>query len=259
MILQAGFEIRVWARRPEVGARFAGLGARAAQGPADLAAQCDLLCLCVTDEAALREVLLARDALVATPAGSTIAIHATVAPALIRELASRATARSVALIDAPVSGSGHAARARSLLLMAGGDAEALAWARPVFESFAGTILHMGPAGTAMAAKLINNLLAAVQIGHAAAALRLGQGLGIDPDLLRTAVLAGTGRSFAMDAIERFRDPPRAVHVRRILEKDVALALAELTPEQAGAWGPLAQGGLEALRALAEPDSKGSSR
>jgi 3-hydroxyisobutyrate dehydrogenase len=250
MILQAGFEVAVWARRPQIGARFADLGARLAAGPAALAAQCDLLCLCVTEDADVRGLLLDQGALAAMAAGAMVAVHSTVRPSLCRELAAQAAARCVSLIDAPVSGSGHAARARALLLMAGGDAQAFARARPVFESFAGTLLHMGPVGAAMAAKLVNNLLAAVHIGHAYAALRLATGLGIDPDLVRAAVLAGTGRSFAMDAIERFRDPPRAAHVRRILEKDVGLALREIPPGDAAAWRPLALAGLDALQSLA---------
>jgi 3-hydroxyisobutyrate dehydrogenase-like beta-hydroxyacid dehydrogenase len=253
MIIQAGFQVSVWARREDVGGRFASRGAQVADGPAALAARCEVLCLCVTGEADVTALLLEQGVLAAMAPGSIIAIHSTVSPAFCRELAALAAAKSVSVIDAPVSGSGHAARARTLLLMAGGAERAFDRARPVFESFAGTILHMGAIGSAMSAKLVNNLLAAVHIGHAYRALQLGQGLGVDPSLLREAVLAGTGRSFAMEAIERFRDPARAAHVNRILEKDVALALAEIGAAEAAAWRPQAEAGLDALQALAGGD------
>jgi 3-hydroxyisobutyrate dehydrogenase-like beta-hydroxyacid dehydrogenase len=251
MVVQAGFQVTVWARRLEVSSSFASRGAEVAEAPAALAAQCELLGLCVTGDADVRALLLEQGALAAMAPGSIVAIHSTIAPALCRELAAFAASRSVSLIDAPVSGSGHAARARTLLLMVGGDDRAFDRARPVFETFAGTILRMGPVGSAMSAKLVNNLLACVHIGHAYRALELGQGLGLDLTLLRAAVLAGTGRSFAMEAIERFRDPVRARHVRRILEKDVTLALAEIGAAEAADWGPHAEAGLEALNALAE--------
>ena len=98
----------------------------------------------------------------------------------------------------------------------------------------------------MSAKLINNLLAAVQLGLAHRALWLGQRQELAPDLLREAVLAGTGASFAMDATRRLSDPARAAHIHKILSKDVALALEEMAPEDTAFWGPLAQSSLDAL-------------
>ena len=154
------------------------------------------------------------------------------------------------LIDAPVSGSGHAARSKSLLVMTGGDEETVERARPAFAAFAGTLIHMGPVGAAMNAKLVNNLLAAVHIGDASRALQLGVALEVAPRLLRQAVLAGTGRSFAMEAIDRFREPARAAHVRRILAKDVALALEVIPQREAARWREHAEEGLEALQTLA---------
>jgi len=250
MVLSAGFDLAVWARRVEVGVSFAARGAVVAASPAELAARSDLLCLCVTGDADVRGLLLDGGALAAMEVGSIVAVHSTIRPALCVQLAATAAAQGVMLIDAPVSGSGHAARSRSLLVMTGGDEVAVERAQPAFAAFAGTQIHMGPVGAAMNAKLVNNLLAAVHIGDASRALQWGVALEVAPRLLRQAVLAGTGRSFAMEAIERFREPARAAHVRRILGKDVALALDVIPQGEAGRWRALAEEGLDALQSMA---------
>lgn len=250
MILGAGFELSVWARRPEVMTRWRALGAGLAEAPNRLAAESDILCLCVTGDDDVTELLLGRGVLGAMRPGSTVAVHSTIRPSTCVMLARHAAACGVSLLDAPVSGSGHAARTRSLLVMVGGEEAALDRVRPVFAAYAGTILRMGEVGAATTAKLINNLLAALSIGQAVRALELGCGLGFDPALLRRAVLAGTGRSFAMEAVARFQEPARAAHVAAILRKDVALALEELPAHASAAWGPHAWDGVAALEGLA---------
>jgi 3-hydroxyisobutyrate dehydrogenase len=250
MMLKAGLPLSVWARRPEVAARFVSAGATSYESPDQSGAESDLLGLCVTADEDVRSILLDQGALAAMRPGAVVAIHATVRPALCRELASAAAGLSVHLIDAPVSGSGRAAREKSLLVMAGGDRAVFDRVKGVFESYASVLLHVGPVGSAMAAKLVNNLLAAVQLGLAHRALQLGERQGLAPDLLREAVLAGTGASFAIDATRRLSDPARAAHIHRILSKDVALALEEMAPEDAAYWGPLAQSSLNALEQLA---------
>jgi 3-hydroxyisobutyrate dehydrogenase-like beta-hydroxyacid dehydrogenase len=251
MVLEAGIDLIVWARRPAALEPWAARGAAIAGSPAELAAQSDLLCLCVTGEADVGQVLMEQGALAALRPGAMLAIHSTVRPAFCISLAEIARARGVELLDLPVSGSGHAARARSLLVMAGGEAAALDRVQPVLDAYAGRVVRMGPVGAAMSAKLINNLLAAVNIGQAFQALALGRELGVAPAQLREAVLAGTGRSFAMDALRRFQEPARAAHIRDILGKDVALALQAMPLDAAAHWRPAAEAGIAALQALAE--------
>jgi 3-hydroxyisobutyrate dehydrogenase len=145
-----------------------------------------------------------------------------------------------------VSGSGHAALARTLLVMAGGDQRAIARIMPVLETYGGTILRMGDIGAAMNAKLINNLMAVVNIGQAYRALLLGKTMGIDPAALRSALMAGTGRSFAIDLIKRLHAPARAEHVLSLLRKDVTLAISAMPPDERTYWQALAETGVEAL-------------
>ena len=96
---------------------------------------CEHVGVCVVDDAGTRQVC---DELIpAMRPGSRIAIHSTVHPNTVIDLAKQAAARGIAFIDAPVSGGGPAAAARTLTVMVGGDPEVIAAARPIFETFGG--------------------------------------------------------------------------------------------------------------------------
>ncbi|OJY53878.1 NAD(P)-dependent oxidoreductase [Sphingomonas sp. 67-41] len=249
MIVQGGFPLGIWARRDAVKQQFEGWGAQVADNPAALAAASDMMCLCVTGDADVRELLVDKGVIAALGKRTLLAIHSTIMPDTCVEMAQLAAARGVTLLDMPVSGSGHAALARKLLVMAGGEAPAIARAMPVLETYAGTVIRMGDVGAAMNAKLINNLMAVVNIGQAYRALALGKAMGVHPAALREALMVGTGRSFAIDLIKRLHVPARADHVRGVLRKDVDLAIGAMPADERGYWAPLAEVGLDALNVL----------
>lgn len=109
-----------------------------------------------------------------------IAVHSTVHPNTCRELAKKAGAQGVSVFDAPVSGGGVAASKRRLLVMVGGEAAVVERCRPVFETFADPIVHLGELGSGQTAKLLNNLLFTANLATAATALSLANDLGVCP-------------------------------------------------------------------------------
>jgi 3-hydroxyisobutyrate dehydrogenase len=98
-----------------------------------------------------------------------------------------ARAHGVSVIDAPVSGGGGAALQRRLLVMVGGDADVVERCRPVFGTYADTVVHLGELGSGQTTKLLNNLLFTANLGTAAASFSLAQSLGISPDRLTEVV------------------------------------------------------------------------
>ena len=133
------------------------------------------------------------------------------------ELARRA---GMAWIDAPVSGGPGAAEAGQLAIMAGGDAEALARARPVLEQFASRLTHMGPLGAGQATKMINQVIVLTNFCVLAEALRLGERCGVDVARVPEALATGYAGSLLLnDVFPRMiaRDfAPRGL-VRQILK------------------------------------------
>jgi len=200
-IVEAGFPTTLWARRPASLEPFADTPAKVAGSPAELAASCDLVCLCVVGDADVEEVTGGENGVLAgLKPGGVIAIHSTVHPKTCHELAKRASAQSVSVIDAPVSGGAPAVAERRLLMMVGGDADVVERCRPVFETYANPVVHLGDLGSGQTTKLLNNLLFTANIGTAAAALALGEALGVLPDRLTDVISRGSGNSFALNAL-----------------------------------------------------------
>src|SRR5246127_5389782 len=175
-IIEAGFPTTLWARRPASLEPYADTAAKVAGSPAELAASSDLVCLCV------------------------VAIHSTVHPKTCHALAKKAGAQGVSVIDAPVSGGAPAVAERRLLVMVGGDADVVDRCRPVFETYANPIVHLGDLGSGQTTKLLNNLLFTANLGTAAATLSLADALGVSPDRLVDVVSRGSANSFALNAL-----------------------------------------------------------
>jgi 3-hydroxyisobutyrate dehydrogenase len=200
-IIEAGFPTTLWARRPGSLEPFADTAAKVAGSPAELAGTSDLVCLCVVGDADVEEVTAGENGVLAgLKPGGVIAVHSTVHPKTCDALAKRAGMQGVSVIDAPVSGGAPAVAERRLLVMVGGDADVVERCRPVFESYADPIVHLGDLGSGQTTKLLNNLLFTANLGTAATTLALGEALGVLPDRLTEVISRGSGNSFALNAL-----------------------------------------------------------
>ena len=155
---------------------YADTAAKTAGSPAELAAASDLVCLCVVGDDDVREVLYGETGVLAGLAsGGIVAIHSTVHPDTCREIAEKAAAQGVSVIDAPVSGGAPAVEEGKLLVMVGGDDDVVERCRPVFATYADPIVHLGPLGSGQVTKILNNLLFTANLGSAISTLELGRG------------------------------------------------------------------------------------
>jgi 3-hydroxyisobutyrate dehydrogenase len=194
-IVDAGYPLTVWARRPESVEPFAGTAAAVAPTPASLGAASDVVGICVVADADVEDVVLGADGVLAgMNPGGVVAVHSTVHPDTCRRLADRAAERGVAVVDAPVSGGGGAAAERQLLVMTGGEDEHVARCRPVFETFADPVIHLGPLGSGQMAKLLNNLVFTAQITMALDTFGFADRLGVDRAALAEVLAYGSGGS-----------------------------------------------------------------
>lgn len=237
-IIAAGYRTTLWARRPETLTPFADNAVHIADSPAELAADSDLVCLCVVGDADVDALADGPDGLLAgVKPGGVIAVHSTVHPNTCRELAKKAGAQRVSVIDAPVSGGGPAAEEGRLLVMVGGDGDVVGRCRPVFETYANTVVHLGELGSGQITKLLNNLLFTANLGTAATALSLAESLGVSPDRFVEVVSGSSGNSFALTAIAGSGGLDRlSGFAGALLQKDVRLVvdLADGAATRAGA-------------------------
>lgn len=224
-MLAAGFPLTVWARRPEVLVPFVARGALAAASLPDLAAWADHVGICVVDDAGVSAICA--QLLPEMRPGSLLAIHSTILPESCEHLARRCEAAGIEFVDAPVSGGGGAAAAGTLTVMCGGTNDALAQARPVFEAFAGLLVHLGAAGAGQRAKIVNNSLMAANMGLAHAALAAAEALGIDRKAAAELIKESSGRSFGFEVYARLSHPGAFEHGAALLRKDMALLRTSL--------------------------------
>ncbi len=239
-IVESGYPLLLWARRPEALAPYQDTAARFTGSIAELGAGVEHVGVCVVDDAGVRQVC--SELIPAMRAGSCIAVHSTVHPDTVVELARQAAARGINFLDAPVSGGGSGAASRTLTVMVGGDEAALAAARPVFETFGGLIVRVGAVGAGQTAKLINNALMAAHVALAHYGLCAAESLGLDRSALAQIVKVSSGRSYGFEVYSRLPQPSAFGHGAKLLAKDVRL-LGEILG---------AQPAFAALREVATP-------
>ena len=204
-IVDGGYDMTLWARRAESLEPFADTTAKVAGSPAELGATSDLVCLCVVGDADVEEVLGGDTGVLAGMAEGgimrgIIAIHSTVHPDTCQRLAESAAAKGVSLIDAPVSGGAPAVAEKRLLVMVGGDPEIVERCRPVFETYANPVIHLGGLGSGQVAKLLNNLMFTANLANAKTTLELGEALGVNTSSLSDILTRGSASSSALNSI-----------------------------------------------------------
>lgn len=132
------------------------------------------------------------------PAGSLIIDMSSSEPTSTAELATRAAGRSIAYVDAPVSGGVAKAKTGDLAVMVGAAPASLHRARPILDAVASSVHHVGGPGAGDAAKALNNLLSATNIAAAAEILTAATRFGIAPEAMLGVINASTGRSQASE-------------------------------------------------------------
>lgn len=100
------------------------------------------------------------------------------------------------MVDAPVSGGVAGAQAGTLSFLVGGSEEAFSRALPILAHMGKKIIHCGPSGAGLAAKICNNMILGVQQIAVAEAMLLGQKLGLDAAVLAGVINSSTGACWA---------------------------------------------------------------
>ena len=161
--------------------RFTDLGGTPATSEGELARRVDLVAVVVIDDAQVRQVCRGDNGAIsgAAESGALVAVHSTVLPATVIELAGEAAEAGVALIDAPVTGGTPSARARDLVVLCGGDKAHTEQGRPHFERYGGMVVNVGPLGSALKAKVARNLITYAELAVAYEAIALAVAADVD--------------------------------------------------------------------------------
>lgn len=175
----AGVAVTVCDVREEATAPFRE-GDHVAETPAALAARSDVVLVAVFNDAQVRSVLQGPDGVFAgSKPGTSVVVVSTIPSATVLELRAEAEPHSVTVVDCGVSGGPDAAASGELVCMIGGSAEEVDQVRPVLDAISCLVLHMGPPGAGLAAKLARNLITYGSWLAAFEAQELAEAAGID--------------------------------------------------------------------------------
>ncbi len=203
-ILKGGFPVVVHNRSRAAVDELVGEGATAANSPAEVASQVDVIFTNLPDSPDVEKVVLGENGIIeGAHKGLVFIDNSSIKPASARMIAEKLKSKGVSPLDAPVSGGDIGARNATLTIMVGGNAQALEKVMPILQSMGKTITHVGEAGAGQVAKAANQIMVAAQMVAMGELLVFSKKAGVDPRKVVDAIKAGAAQCWTLDV-----KPPR---------------------------------------------------
>jgi 3-hydroxyisobutyrate dehydrogenase len=227
-LLDAGYQLTVYDRTKQKAKALRQRGAQVAQTPKDLAATCQVVMACVTDDEAQQDVMFGPNgALAGVHGGSMMIDLSTVSPDASRRLFQAAKEKNVPMIDAAVSGSVPQVEQGSLVIFVGGDHKTFEQCKPILDVLGKDSFYMGASGMGTTMKLVANTLLGLGMQALAEAIALGEKAGLEKGLLldvldQTAVLT-PGQKSKLENVRREQYPTN--FALSLMHKDFSLVLS----------------------------------
>jgi 3-hydroxyisobutyrate dehydrogenase len=198
-LINAGYDVTVWNRSSGKAAPLVEAGGKQAARPSEVANAASILFMCLTDAAAVEEVVFGPDGLAtADGSGKLVVDFSSIHPDATRAIAARLKiSNGMGWIDAPVSGGTPGAEQGTLAAMAGGEASDVERVRPYVLAMARRLTHMGPTGAGQTTKLCNQVIVGCAMAVLAEATRLAANAGIDAGRLPEALAGGFADSIPL--------------------------------------------------------------
>ena len=198
-LVKGGYQVVAYDADATRAAQFArDAGAKSAATLADLGKSVDAIVTMLPTGKEVRAVLLEAEggALAANlPRGAIVMDMSSADPVGSRETHAELAKRGLAFVDAPVSGGVPRATDGSLAIMIGGDAAAVAAAKPVLGKIGTRLFEVGGPGNGHAMKALNNFVAGTGFIAVAEAVLVGKRFGLDPNVMIDVMNVSTGKNF----------------------------------------------------------------
>ena len=235
-VISAGFPLMVYDINEESLREMEQLGATVAQNASQLGEYSDVVTVMLLNYEQIKEVVLTPQGILnSMKRGSTLIIMSSLAPIQIREINNITKGKGVAVLDAPVSGGVSGAKAGTLSIMVGGDAEIFRDNSALFEAMGKNVKHVGKLGNGCAFKMINQIMVEVNFVATAEAMAVAKMLGLDLEEVFQMVNQSVGNSEVFKRrvpkiINRDFNPEGSVDIafedtKNILETATALSIS----------------------------------
>jgi 3-hydroxyisobutyrate dehydrogenase len=197
-VLAAGFPLVVWNRTPQKADALVAAGAVRASTPKEAAQDADVVLTCLPTQDEVRDVLQRADGLLAgMRRGTAFVDTSTIDPSASQQMIALCAERGIDMIEAPLSGGTIGAKAGTLTMMIGGEGAVLERVRPVLESMAKNIFHIGGPGMGQVLKLCNQMIAGAQTIALAESYAILHAAGVDAKLATDVFSVSTANCVAI--------------------------------------------------------------
>lgn len=197
-LVAAGHSVRGFDLSETARSAAALAGVTIADTVADAVREADIVCTMLPAGAHVRSVLSGPDGVLAhLRPGAIIIDSSTIAPAVAIEFHELTTGDGFRFLDAPVSGGIFGAQAGSLTFMVGGSEAVLAEARGLIEVMAGRVFHAGGPGAGQSAKIVNNMMMAINLAGLCEGAVLADRLGLDAKTFFDIAAVSSGDSWTL--------------------------------------------------------------
>ncbi|HSE94508.1 MAG TPA: 2-hydroxy-3-oxopropionate reductase [Methylomirabilota bacterium] len=198
-LVRAGRHLIVHNRSQAAVQELVGQGAKAADSPAAVAREAEVIVLMLPNSPDVEQVALGPKGLVeGAQRGQLILDMSTISPITSRKVGAELAKKGVRMLDAPVSGGEKGAIEGVLSIMVGGEKRDFDEALPIFQAMGKTITHLGPLGAGGFTKLANQIIVAVNLTALGEALTLAAKAGLDIELTLKALAGGLAGSRCLD-------------------------------------------------------------
>jgi L-threonate 2-dehydrogenase len=239
-LLSRGWQVSVCDLVPQRVSALVACGAQALDSPAQGASLAQTTIVCVVDAPQTDAVLFGPGGVVGSAApGHTVLLCPTMSPQAVEGFALRLADKGLHAVDAPMSGGPARARNGTMSLMLACDEKVFERLRQLVDALSDKVFRISAKpGDGASTKLVNNLLAAINLVGAAEALALADRLGLDVARTLDVIEQSSGQSWVgSDRMRRaiVNDYSPRAHMA-LLEKDTCLAVE--AAQAVGFDGPL---------------------
>jgi len=191
-VAKAGFPLTVMGHsRREPVERLVGMGATEANTAQEVAAQSDIVILCVTTSDVVEDLVSGKTGLIAGAGDNLLVIDCgTSNPVSTNKLGKLLNSKGGSLMDVPLGRSAEAAEAGTLNMMAGGSETDFNRAKPVLDTMSENLFHLGPLGTGHKIKLLNNAYSVSVAALLGQVIKTANSAGVDVKQMAEVMSAG---------------------------------------------------------------------
>lgn len=197
-LLKAGHKVKAFDLMPEAVQKVVEAGGTKATSAQETAQDVDVVISMLPAGKHVLSVYTGEKGILAAARPGTLFIDSsTIDVKSAREAIAAAEAKSMLMLDAPVSGGVAGAENAALTFMVGGTDEAFAKAKPILEAMGKKIVHAGGAGNGQVAKICNNMVLGISMIAVSEAFVMAEQLGLSAQAMFDIVSSSSGSCWAL--------------------------------------------------------------